>query len=655
MIYALRELGNLIIKNALGKDPSALLPYFVDKAPYEEERVGERDKPLILALHFKTDEDCVELEELCEADAERAEEYLWIGNAPRNSPQNRLTTQTLPYLISQTIPNLLDKRKGLPPNSRLYSLLSSIRERFFCKAREFGVQGKEGEKWIINIEKVKSFSHTRLPLPFKGNYNELLSELSKLLEDDLAKKSGRNRIPQNSLYTVLIDGEPIAKHSDYSQYMWEFFLKEPFGENLRARCHICAREAEVTKEYTATRFRFTYYIMDKIGFASGITKEGFYKNFSLCKDCYSALLVAEKFVWQNLRSSLGGRDFCLIPSFLHYLPLSLNHLLRLSTYLKNRFKAVETMEGYNEFRVRLEEHAEEEEQSKAYSLNLIFYYNPQSREFRVLKLIEDVPPSRLDVLNQVTNDVKMKADGFLGENRDWYIGMECISRLLHPQQKRRGVANYKYLLDFYESLLVGKSVEYQPLIERFNELSKRKFYDPMSTDRDFARSLIQTNLLIAILRDLNILKGGDFNSMNFGELRLPDDIKAYMEECRLNEPRGALFLLGYLIGEIGYAQHRAGSSKKPVLDKITFQGMNLNKLMRLSNEVFDKLRQYGLLDYKRETIHSAMKRLMDKNFSSWRMSDQENVYWVLSGYAFSTWEREKKPKEETLGEEESNE
>jgi len=637
MLHALRDLGKIIIKE-VGQDPEKILSYFVDKSDYED--TARKESPLIFSLNFKTEEDCFTLEEICEADSKSVEKFLWIGNARSASPQNRLTTNNLSYLLSKTIPALLDIRKGLPRNSTLTPILSGLRERFFRRAEEFGVKGKDGKALIIDIGKFKSFSEKLPSLSQTSDFKELLKEMTNVLTNDLEQKIG-SKVPKASLFTVYVDGEPLVKNSEYHRYIYNFYFQEPFEESRRGRCHLCGKEGKVTKEYSATRFRFAYYIMDKISFASGISEEGFYKNFSLCEDCYSALLIAEKFVWQNLHSSLGGRDFCLIPSFLLYSPLTVKELERLSSYIKGRFRAVESLMGYNQFREKLNEYVEEKEQSKAYTLDLLFYFSPPgSSEFRILKLIEDVSPSRLDILNEVINEVHSKANELLGESSKWYIGLECINGLLASPQPRVKAVHYRYLLDFYEALLLGSPVEYKPLIGSFAERAGEIKYLPDSSDRELVFFLLQTNLLLEILRQLNILKGGDFQTMNLAELRVPENIRAYMEEIGLDEPKGAIFLLGYLVGEIGNEQYHSGSSnKKPILEKITFQGMNPGKLVRLANDVFDKLKQYGLLDYERETLHSAMKRLMDKNIDRWRLSDQENVYWLLSGYAFATLER----------------
>lgn len=64
--------------------------------------------------------------------------------------------------------------------------------------------------------------------------------------------------------------------------------------------------------------------------------------------------------------------------------------------------------------------------------------------------------------------------------------------------------------------------------------------------------------------------------------------------------------------------------------------MGTEKLMRLSDDVLEKLKQYNILQYN-ENIYSALKLLMDTNIAQWKLSNQENVFYALSGYAFSNY------------------
>ncbi len=64
--------------------------------------------------------------------------------------------------------------------------------------------------------------------------------------------------------------------------------------------------------------------------------------------------------------------------------------------------------------------------------------------------------------------------------------------------------------------------------------------------------------------------------------------------------------------------------------------MNLKKLVILINEVFEKLDQYRIRQYN-ELNFSVMKMLFDKNIKNWKLSDIDNVYYIMSGYAFNTY------------------
>ena len=127
---------------------------------------------------------------------------------------------------------------------------------------------------------------------------------------------------------------------------------------------------------------------------------------------------------------------------------------------------------------------------------------------------------------------------------------------------------------------------------------------------------------------------------------IPDDIRQFwinIEVYNDNAKKG-LFLLGYLLGEIGTKQQSAGIKNKPVLNKLNFQGMSLEKTQRLTGDVFEKLRQYKILNFNENTF-AAAKFLIDNDLNNWTLSNQENIFYILSGYAFSNYLIRKKSKE----------
>jgi len=210
------------------------------------------------------------------------------------------------------------------------------------------------------------------------------------------------------------------------------------------------------------------------------------------------------------------------------------------------------------------------------------------------------------------------------------------------------------MLDLYEDIFVGRSVNKNFLINEFLELfqvyrfekfSQFNITKPKDSDRDLIFVILKTNFLLKMFALLHILNGGERMIEGLDELPLREEIKNYWKEMNFSEQEAALFLLGYLIGEVGNRQRTPESNKKPILEKINYQGMNLKRIILLSNEIFEKLDQYKVREYN-EVNFAIMKKFLDKNISNWHISDSENVYWILSGYAFDTYKIITSKKEE---------
>lgn len=144
--------------------------------------------------------------------------------------------------------------------------------------------------------------------------------------------------------------------------------------------------------------------------------------------------------------------------------------------------------------------------------------------------------------------------------------------------------------------------------------------------------------------------------MDTSDLTISKDFKKFIQELGYNEQQTSLMLLGKLIYEVGKAQARNKLTSKPILEKINYQGMSLNKVQKLSNEIFEKLKQYKLITnessrYYIQNIFSDHKVLFDKNINNWKLTNQENVFYLLSGYAIGSRPIDKKESKE----EENNE
>jgi CRISPR-associated protein Csh1 len=211
-----------------------------------------------------------------------------------------------------------------------------------------------------------------------------------------------------------------------------------------------------------------------------------------------------------------------------------------------------------------------------------------------------------------------------------------------PLKKGNSKSEYRKILTLFDQILTAKPVNREFLIRQFVHLARIHYYksyssfnitSPDNADWALGSSMLQSVVLLKYLENLKLLEGG--RGMETDQLILPNDIKEYIQLLKYDESQTALFLLGYLVGQVGTAQtsKEFGVKSKAILNKLNFHGMSNLKVQRLVSEIFEKLKQYKVLKYN-EKIFSDMKRLFDANLSNWRLSAHDNIYYILSGYSY---------------------
>jgi len=442
-----------------------------------------------------------------------------------------------------------------------------------------------------------------------------------------------------------VDDILLVQNPEYKEYIYNSLIEEVFSDTIEGTCHLCGENKKITSD--TTRFWFKFYMTDKLGFSSNfLGDKGFIKNYALCKNCYEKIIVAEAFIRNNLSSYLSGYSVYIIPSLHLGSSIPVKKIEGWAEYFKGKFNAISRLKDWHEFQKKLEDYFEYQELQDYFMLNFLFAEKKQSA-FKVHQLIQDVPPSRLDELlikNAEIND--LAAEVFEG-SRDWYLSLEKMFYLF-PMSKTKEKRS-KFILQLYNSLFTGLPVSYTVIIKQFVKRIYEMRFEKNYDDFAFCWNILHQGLLLYYLKQLELLKGGNFMGINLDEFPLSENIKKFLKESQYSEQMLSLFLLGCTIGKIGKVQHDKGDKKKSILNKINFLGMDLNKILRLFNEVYEKMRQYKVLSSEAEKVYGLSKLLFDKCKNTWNLTPQENVFYILSGYAFTTYKviTSSKQKEET--------
>ena len=629
MLEAVWEVGRLATEHASGG--------FLENLCLEIDEEQGGKKQHVVIIDFATDNNSLKITPKQITPGVTEKEYLWVGNADgSSSPQWYLTTNNLSFLVSQTFPNLLEV---LPKESELAQKVQKVLAIYFIDTGEKG--GAENRyRYLLNLEMLPGYKGSKLLDLIKENPKgkNLAQVAAKEFSKWLKEQTGLSE-KEIALYTVYFDGQ---KGVDYREYQEKVEAAKVFdifaGEE--GVCHACGNFGLITSD--TTKLKFKYYITDKIGYASNHDKKNFYKNYSLCPECYKKLLIAESFIQNKFNNRLGNLNLFIIPGFLFPVNLKKQQFHKWMEFTNNSFN---NLKGYNEiagYEQMVSDYFENREIYNQLIFNFLFYQKNKA-EFKVLKLIKDIPPSRilkiLQLFQKVNEVYKKHFNQLLPE-----LSLN-LNRIYYqiPQQKGKTSVEYRKFLDLLESIFTGHPVEKSFIIRQHIELfkifafTKEGFNVNPGSEKykeiELAKACLRANLLNLFLQELEILP----KEVDAVELEL--DLKAedleYIREMGYTPQQAALFLLGVLVGEIASAQHQSNLNKA-ILNKLTYQGMSLRRIISFANEVHQKLFQYKKLNAYTEKIYNAIKSLLDKEIPRWSLSDQENVFYLLSGYSYLT-------------------
>ncbi|MHA1439583.1 MAG: type I-B CRISPR-associated protein Cas8b/Csh1 [Promethearchaeota archaeon] len=516
---------------------------------------------------------------------------------------------------------------------------------------------EEKQNWIENIKK-------------KDDISDKISNILKYIQDLTNKaktnekiKKEENPIPifeklfssitnvnlnNFSIVSLKINNKLISENEDYLDYLYhEKSTREVNNKNkVKRLCDLCQEEKYVSSEILKKAW-IKFFITDKQIFSSNLSKK-FEKNFSICDDCFIKLTLGEKYLLKNFNQKWANKNVLIVPQFSLEKNIDLNYLTEeisdINNYLYNY-----NISDLNKFEKKINDFFYDTD-NKILFLDYIFYSLGQGgKPNKINKFIRSVNPSRIHYLLTILKKLNYST---LVPKPKWNINLNYIYYCIPVKIDKKGeMVGGQFVLDLFESILLEIPFNKKNLIEKFVETLKiiyfnKKKMNVSNKNQEYKiKNLIQKSLMM----DLCLLFLEEINSLNIFKLKnnkeaklmskngiLKEFEKYWENKSVYNHPHAkAMFLLGYLIGEIGSAQFQKGLKDDPILNKINFDGMNKRAIIYLFNEVGKMLKNYKIMKYNTST-YEASKNLFDydipKNINE--LSDIENVYFILGGYAY---------------------
>jgi len=527
---------------------------------------------------------------------------------------------------------------------------------FSEKKRLLGVKGKGYAVWLslrgelANLPKENLLDcaglKSKLDEVFKTFYDgktyTLKEPHAKKLEEYFRehnlKDSGKRR--NVAFYTVKIDGEPVVHDPCYRALV----RKEAYGkvERGEATCHLCGRDV---REYISdfARFPLKFYINKQKGYSQYLT-DAWEGNFVLCKECYEDVFAGYKAVQNYLDGALGGIRYMIIPEFVGDIPEKVG-IEELTAHIKT---------SYNPFRVaeevaKIDRDLRTQIDEGYFNLTYIFY-DKNNQDLQVFGVIKDVPKGRIKGAIRRVDDVRDVFRELLGD--DYLMTKFSDIYYLVPLRVSRGkLLDLPKMVSLFDHLINGREISARFLTGDFVRVIRAKYYgnpEFHNTQWEANADLDQGKRLGSVVKyvlksNQLLLLAGKKGGLSMDTLeKIPQEYREYLKRAKFNEKEAALFLLGVVIERIG-SQQFIKYGHKPILNKINYEGMNLERLKILYNEVMDKLHE--LRAYDVEHLYALSKEIFDLHLKEWDLTPQENVYFLLSGYAFASALRKEKKQE----------
>lgn len=599
---------------------------------------------------------------------EKARRYTWVGNRKGNAPKDLLIVgdKAIRYLVFTTPFLLLERLDREDPAKAAFA---ERLERLIQTLGEVELRSAQGKTFrMLRVDTLLEPSrrkellerlHQRVQnevgetVPFPEDPEEAFREWASRYSSpngfekvfsDVFQAVATEGIPSRTpvLWTFRDEQGVLTEDPAYREYVAGTF-RPSLEDATEGVCHLCGQRAGVTAKTGDFQF-FKFFNTDKPGFAPKLDRKLFPSVFGMCSSCFSAVLDGDRFVMERLRTRLAGLDVVLLP----YPVPDKKDLQELARILVRRLNATATVAQWKEFQKTLEEQAEFswEDIRTQILLNFVFVERAQSA-VKVLKILQEVPPSRLDELDEARRQARAWAlEHFrdVGKEKSmWDLDLQTQYTLLPPHKDTRTPSLF---LSYLEALLYATPFPRTAIRRHILSVARAHATGSPQSFRGIPRNRTVEQLMVQamVLERYGALAGVFPPEPTGGGSMVLERLPEYLREYVVNHvPPGkarGMFLLGYVIGLIGRAQQegipRGEVKSPPILNAVPFSGMDEARVHRLANQVADRMRHYlkGWAYDEGERVFGAALTLLNESSSS-SLAPYENTYWVLAGYGFA--------------------
>ncbi|MDZ7846740.1 MAG: TM1802 family CRISPR-associated protein [Owenweeksia sp.] len=466
-----------------------------------------------------------------------------------------------------------------------------------------------------------------------------LADKSDVLDTKVIKEILGESLKEVILFTSFYVDEnldepiPLFKHSEFEEMVKKVFTREDPKEG------ISSVTGENISDSVQAQF-WSRYNIHKIfqtsayNYAPGFVENNFYQSFQGSDDDFDYLDKASSYVLNNLQTRIAGISHIIVPNFrsrdLEEFDLDETELyLNKSSDLLFDYKALDD---------------DIDRSLPAVNLFWINYiaFESDGNSFKIMNHIKDVNSLYLTKLIETFTKTGLTFKDYIGGNNPF--NLRSVFNIIPVRDGNKSKVNTA--LSIFKEILEQKQILTENLFNHFIELALCHWYGRYTAFKnirkidsfDFAikDAVFKYSALIYTLKQLNLIDmenetTSDVEEQVYSGIDYEQRIETFFAKMEYSEAEKALFYLGRVLSSVAYAQYKKGHESKPVLNKINFNGMDVNATVRLSLDLREKARQYSIHNKTDWNFSEFTERFNEKD---WPLSKEQNVFYLMAGYSF---------------------
>lgn len=426
--------------------------------------------------------------------------------------------------------------------------------------------------------------------------------------------------------------------------MKEFWV--PKTPKVNGFCYLCRREKKIARP----REPFSFYSVEKIGFAQNLDRSESWKQLAICSDCALLLSKGKRFLDKYLSKNMYGCKFFLIPKPIYKKELMMDQLIEDITIYKKDKKYLDCLLCEDDLLDLVKNY------ESIIVLTFVFYTPTQGRNFIITRYVEDVAPSWINSLIQRFKQINRKkifteknlqtlfgnkwSGGFMRNTTSWEgkilsrRELGGVVRTFFPKSKETGVYD-KYFIDIMADILSKKPINEKKLIKAFVREIRNKHIKNNYWSETFY--VLNSLYLLIFLKEIGFIGGNN-------QMVIEEDIKASkniktkeIEQFFLEFKKAfnsalkkALFLEGVLTRFLLDIQSYRRDGAQPFRTKLKSLRLDERNVKKLFPEIIEKLREYNA-PYYSWLEELVSKYLIKAENEGWELSKNEISYYFALG------------------------